>query len=80
MDARIGDLTLDDGRTLDAGKKYKVAGWATVGSESQGPAIWDVVAEYLKDRKTISVDKMNTPKLLNVSTNAGIADYSSPLE
>jgi len=80
MNGRIADLTLDDGRTLDAAKKYKVAGWATVGSESEGPPVWDVVAEYLKDRKTITVDKVNTPKLLNVANNAGIADYSMPLE
>ena len=27
---RISDLTLDDGRTLDPGRTYKVAGWAPV--------------------------------------------------
>ena len=80
MDSRIDDLTLDDGRTLEAGKQYKVAGWATVGSESPGPPVWDVVAEHLRARKTITVDKMNTPKLRNVSGNAGLADYAGVLE
>lgn len=80
MDSRISDLTLDDGRTLDAGKNYKVAGWATVGSESPGPPVWEVVAEYLKDKKIITVNKLNTPKLRNISGNAGIADYSNLLE
>jgi sulfur-oxidizing protein SoxB len=80
MDSRIDDLTLDDGRTLEAGKQYKVAGWATVGSESPGPPVWDVVAEHLRARKTITVDKMNTPKLRNVSGNAGLADYAGLLE
>ena len=80
MNSRIGDLMLDDGRVLDANKQYKVAGWATVGSESTGPPVWDVVAEHLKARKTITVDKMNTPKLRNISGNAGIANYLGLLE
>lgn len=80
MNSRIGDLALDDGRDLDANKQYKVAGWATVGSESPGPPIWDVVAEHLRARKTITVDKMNTPKLRNISGNAGIANYVGLLE
>jgi len=80
MDSRITDLTLDDGRSLDATKNYKVAGWATVGAESPGPPIWDVVAEYLREKKTITVDKVNTPVLKNVANNAGLADYSGLLE
>jgi len=77
MDHRISDLTLDNGQLLSASKNYKVAGWATVGSESPGPPIWDVVANHLKDRKTITVDRLNTPKLRNVADNEGIADYSN---
>lgn len=80
MDSRITELTLDDGRSLDATKNYKVAGWATVGSKSPGPPIWDVVAEYLREKKTITVDKVNTPVLKNVANNAGLADYSGLLE
>jgi sulfur-oxidizing protein SoxB len=80
MDSRIADLTLDDGRSLDASKNYKVAGWATVGAESPGEPIWDVVAEYLREKKTITVEKVNTPALKNVANNAGLADYSGLLE
>jgi len=76
MDSRITELTLDDGRSLDATKNYKVAGWATVGSKSPGPPIWDIVAEYLREKKTITVDKVNTPVLKNVANNVGLADYS----
>ena len=76
MNSRISELTLDDGRNLDAGKKYKVAGWATVGSQSPGPPVWDVVAEYLRAEPTIRVTKINTPKLKNVSGNPGLSDYS----
>jgi len=80
MDSRISDLTLDNGRTVDPGKKYKVAGWATVGEQSSGPPVWDVVAEYLRAKKTIRVDRINTPRLRNVSMNLGLSDYSGILE
>ena len=80
MGSRISDLTLDSGNMLDSGKHYKVAGWATVGSRSPGPPVWDVVAEYLRDRKTVNVEKINTPKLKNVSNNPGLAAYEGIME
>lgn len=70
---RISNLTLDNGAKLDADKNYKVAGWATVGSESTGEPVWDVVADYLRDRKSAKIDKINTPILKNVESNPGIA-------
>ncbi|MGY8871820.1 MAG: thiosulfohydrolase SoxB [Pseudomonadales bacterium] len=72
---RISEMTLDNGEKVDADKSYKVSGWATVGARSEGADIWDVVAEYLKDRKVASIDKLNTPKLKNVAGNPGIVDY-----
>ena len=80
MNSRISDLTLDNGQALEPGKNYKVAGWATVGSKSPGPPVWDVVAEYLRSEKTIRVDRVNTPKLKNVSANPGLSNYSGVLE
>ena len=50
-----------------------VAGWATVGSQSPGRPIWDVVADYLRDRKTVKIEKLNTPKLVGVEGNPGIS-------
>jgi sulfur-oxidizing protein SoxB len=70
---RITDMRLDDGTAIEASKNYTVAGWATVGEEAPGKPIWDVVAEYLRDEKTISIKKLNTPKILNVKDNPGIA-------
>ena len=75
--SRVSNMTLDNGDSVEAGKSYKVAGWATVGSQSSGPPIWDVVAEYLRDQKVAKITKINTPKLLNVAGNPGIADYST---
>lgn len=76
MGSRVTDMALDDGTSIEAGKSYKVAGWATVGSQSPGRPIWDVVADYLRDVKVAKVDKFNTPILKNVAGNQGLADYS----
>ncbi|MCU7907114.1 MAG: thiosulfohydrolase SoxB [Candidatus Thiodiazotropha sp. (ex Epidulcina cf. delphinae)] len=72
---RISGMTLDDGTRIEADKSYMVSGWATVGSKSPGEPIWDVVAKYLRDRKTVKIKKLNTPKLVGVKGNPGIADY-----
>ncbi|WP_275099647.1 thiosulfohydrolase SoxB [Sedimenticola hydrogenitrophicus] len=74
---RISNMTLNDGTAIEAGKQYMVAGWATVGSESPGRPIWDVVADYLRDRKQVKIDKLNTPKLVGMSGNPGLEAYPS---
>ena len=79
MGKRIDNLSLQDGNPLSADKTYKVAGWATVGSKSPGPPVWDMVAEYLRDRKTIKVENIDTPRLINVAGNKGIADYAGKI-
>ena len=75
MGKRVSEMSLDDGTPIEPTKKYKVAGWATVGSQSPGRPIWDVVADYLRDVKEAKVEKLNTPKLKNVAGNSGLADY-----
>lgn len=72
---RITEMTLDNGERIDANKSYTVSGWATVGAKSDGPIIWDVVAEYLRDKQVARIDKLNTPILKNVAGNPGIAEY-----
>jgi len=61
---RISKMTLDNGELIQANKNYKVAGWSQVGSKADGPPIWEVVAEYLKDNKTLTINKINTPKII----------------
>ncbi|WP_462320005.1 thiosulfohydrolase SoxB [Halochromatium sp.] len=75
MGNRVSEMQLDDGTKIEADKSYVVAGWATVGSQSPGEPIWETVATYLRDAKTVKIDKLNTPKLKNVKGNPGIADY-----
>jgi S-sulfosulfanyl-L-cysteine sulfohydrolase len=68
---RISDLTLDNGKRLEAGKSYRVAGWASVNAQ-QGKPVWDVFAGYLR------AGKMSTPRssvtLKGVDGNPGIAE------
>lgn len=68
---RISNMTLDNGKRIEANKNYKVAGWATVGSKAPGKPIWEVVASYLRNQKTINITKINSPKLKNVRNNPG---------
>ena len=70
---RISDLRLRDGALINPNKRYKIAGWATVGSKSPGPAVWDVVADHLRDRKEVNVDRLETPFLKGITSNPGLA-------
>ncbi len=72
---RISEMTLDNGERIEAHKSYRVAGWAVVGEPPEGEPIWDVVATYLRDRRSTSIAKLNTPKLKNVRGNPGISSY-----
>jgi sulfur-oxidizing protein SoxB len=68
---RISDLKLDNGRSLDAAKSYKVAGWASV-NEQQGRPMWDIFAGYLASGK-ISKQRSAGVTLRGVDDNPGIA-------
>ena len=76
MGERILDLRLDNGELIQADKSYSVTGWATVGSVSPGPPVWDVVTNYLKSKQTILVEEVNQPKILIKSGNPGIGDWN----
>lgn len=72
MGKRIGDLSLA-GKPLQADKDYPVAGWASV--QANVPAnkpIWEVVATYLRQHKTLGPLSLNRPVLKNVATNPGL--------
>ena len=68
---RIGDMRLG-GKLIEAGKTYKVAGWAPVAEGVKGEPIWDVVTAYLRHRKTLPAPKLNVPRLVGVEGNAGL--------
>ncbi|MEM7563977.1 MAG: thiosulfohydrolase SoxB [Pseudomonadota bacterium] len=70
---RISSMQLDNGEVIDAAKSYKVSGWATVGSQSPGMPIWELVANHLRQQDVTRIEKMNTPLIKNVAGNPGIA-------
>ena len=72
MGGRIQDMRLD-GKPIEAGKTYKVAGWAPVAEGASGEPIWDVVAKWLRTKKTVAAPKLNLPKLVGMTGNPGLA-------
>jgi len=73
--ARIADMALK-GKPIEAGKSYKVAGWAPVSEAAKaagGEPIWDLMARYLRSRKVIKPLQLELPRLRGVEGNAGIA-------
>ena len=67
---RISSMELN-GKPIDASKTYKVAGWAPVGEKREEKPIWDVVSEYLKSNKTVSVKALNQPTIKGAVGNPG---------
>ncbi|NVK29926.1 MAG: thiosulfohydrolase SoxB [Gammaproteobacteria bacterium] len=74
MGKRIDDMRLSDGSLIEADKTYKVSGWATVGSVSPGAPIWDVAAEYLRAKDTLTMGKPDTPEMVGVDGNPGVVE------
>ncbi len=77
MGARIDDMRLN-GRSIEADKTYKVAGWAPVSEEARRAnpkPVWDVVEVWLKQQGggRVKPRRINTPKLVGVAGNAGLA-------
>lgn len=72
MGARISNMTLH-GKPLDAGKQYKVAGWAPVAEGAKGEPIWDVMEQYFKAHPVIRQRSLNQPALVGMDDNPGKA-------
>jgi sulfur-oxidizing protein SoxB len=68
---RIADMTLDDGRPVEAGKTYRVAGWASVNPQT-GKPVGDLVAAYLREQKTVKLKRLNAVTLKGIANNPGI--------
>jgi sulfur-oxidizing protein SoxB len=60
-----------DGKPLDPDKEYPVAGWASVAQPLEGRPVWDVVAEYLRDKKTVTDIALNEPTIKGAADNPG---------
>jgi len=74
MGQRISNIELTkNGKKIQASKTYKVAGWSTVGSKSPGEPIWETVETYLQNIKHIENLKVDSPDIVGVKGNPGIA-------
>jgi sulfur-oxidizing protein SoxB len=76
MGSRISDMRLK-GQLIEAGKRYKVAGWAPVAEEARSarnPMVWDLVEQWLKSQGgRIKPRQLNAPKVTGVLPNPGYA-------
>jgi sulfur-oxidizing protein SoxB len=77
MGARITDMRLA-GKPVDAGKTYKVAGWAPVAEEASKAGhkpVWDVVETWLKSRPggRVAPRAVNTPTIVGMQGDPGLA-------
>ena len=73
---RISDMRLGD-TLIEASKTYKVAGWAPVSEAARdagGDPIWDVIAAYLRDIKTVSAKAPNIPAIKGATNNPGMGN------
>jgi S-sulfosulfanyl-L-cysteine sulfohydrolase len=68
---RVSEVKLDNGRPLQAGKSYKVAGWASV-NEQRGKPVWDIFARHLGSGKMPEARGTGVT-LKGVDDNPGIA-------
>jgi sulfur-oxidizing protein SoxB len=69
---RISALKLDNGRAIEAGKSYKVAGWASV-NQQKGTPVWDVVARHLRSGKRANEHDTDVT-LKGVDDNPGLSN------
>jgi sulfur-oxidizing protein SoxB len=77
MGSRISDMRLG-GKLIEAGKSYKVAGWAPVAEEAKSAGnkpVWELTEAWLKSRPggRVTPRTINTPKLVGVQGNPGLA-------
>ena len=55
---RISEMTLmASGEMIDAKKSYVVAGWASVNEGTVGPPVYDLVNDYISDKRTVRVQE-----------------------
>ena len=69
---RISELRFDNGALLEANKRYKVAGWASVNAQA-GKPVWDVFANHLRAGKTAPT-RGSGVTVKGVDGNPGVAE------
>jgi sulfur-oxidizing protein SoxB len=79
MGKRIGDMRLN-GKPIEPGRQYKVAGWAPVAEEASkagNKPVWELVEQWLKAQGgVVKARKVNLPQITGGVPNPG---YAPPL-
>ncbi len=70
--SRISDLRIG-AKPVDADRKYKVAGWASVADGVSGDPVWEVVEHYLRAHRTLAPPKVEQPRLIGEAGDPGWA-------
>jgi len=66
--SRITDMTLlSSGESIDPGRNYVVAGWASVNEAVEGPAIYDLMETYIQSEDTINIPKNEAVKIAGMN-------------
>ncbi len=69
---RITDMEIN-GTAVKPKKTYLVAGWASMDPDVEGKPVWDIVADYLRHKKTVKITQPNLPKIKGLTSNPGLA-------
>lgn len=72
---RISELKLADDTAIEAGKSYKVAGWASVNPQT-GKPVWEVLETYLGQTQSPKLSAGQNVSVEGVADNPGFAASS----
>ena len=62
---RISDMRLTaTGEPIDAGRSYVVGGWASVNEGTEGPAVYDLMEDYISRLGTVTVPERRSVKVV----------------
>lgn len=62
---RISDMTLlSTGEKVDPAKNYIVGGWASVNEGTEGPPIYDLLADHIRKKKVVTVQPNTNIKVV----------------
>ncbi|MGB0521176.1 MAG: thiosulfohydrolase SoxB [Candidatus Puniceispirillaceae bacterium] len=68
MGNRIRNMTFTDtGAPIEAGRKYVVGGWASVNENVEGPAIYDLLENYITRKKVVQPSGAGRVKVIGMA-------------
>lgn len=68
MGSRISNMTLlKTGEPINPKKNYVVAGWASVNENVEGPAIFDLMEQYIVDQGTIDIKRNDAVEIVGMN-------------